>query len=141
MGTLSGATRSTCRSSTLSSRGWRVALGGLSSYTARERTAQLHSGMRRKHIDFTFTTWLRAHLQEERSCCKIENLMLLQSHTVCICFGPIDIQVYCSVTGKQATRHTATGRESLPRGDDIMISDIFCSCTNALSIPVSSFFL
>ena len=35
MGTLSGATRSTCRSSTLSSRGWRVALGGLSSYTGK----------------------------------------------------------------------------------------------------------
>lgn len=82
----------------------------------RERTAQLHSGMRRKHIDFTFTTWLRAHLQEERSCCKIENLMLLQSRTVSICFCPIDIQIQCSVTGKQATRHTATVRESLPRG-------------------------
>lgn len=105
---------------------------------ARERTAQLHSGMRRKHIDFTFTTWLRAHLQEERSCCKIENLMLLQSRTVGICFCPIDIQIHCSVTGKQATRHTATVRESL---QDIMISDIFCSRTNALSIPFSSFFL
>ena len=103
-----------------------------------ERTAQLHSGMRRKHIDFTFTTWLRAHLQEERSCCKIENLMLLQSRTVGICFCPIDIQIHCSVTGKQATRHTATVRESL---QDIMISDIFCSRTNALSIPFSSFFL
>ena len=59
-------------------------------------------------------TWLRAHLQEERSCCKIENLTLLQSHSVSICFCPIDIQIYCSVPGKQATRHTATVRESLP---------------------------